>query len=95
MTERIVEIRWQDTATAHGWHSGTDPINPSMCRTVGYLIKEDDEAIVVVESMVEAEPDDELQTLKRFGCSTSIPRSAIRKVTELTSRRPSPKRGKR
>ena len=80
MAERIVEVEWEDTLTRHGW-SGSDEL-PKKCwqiRSVGYVIQDDDVGIVVVEARGEAPNLD----TKDYGCATMIPRSAIRKVTEL------------
>ena len=87
MPERIVEVLWEDTATGHGWQSGAADLKTAMCRTVGYVVQEDDEVIVTVETSIDIEPDGEPKTEKRWGCATAIPRSAIRKVTELARKR--------
>ena len=51
---RIVEVEWRDSASFHGWGTtgyyderGSDP---SVCRTVGYLLKKDANEVFLVMS---------------------------------------------
>ena len=76
-TDRLVEVRWEDSASKHGWNE--EPAKVTDCLSVGFVQEDDDKGIVLVESIVlGSEPG-----LQRLGCSMAIPRSAIRKVTEL------------
>ena len=82
MAERIVEVEWTDISTTHGWHKKAQESGPSPCRTVGYVLEENDMYLTVVESLDNSETPDGVES-NNLGCTTSIPRSAIRKVTEL------------
>lgn len=83
--ERIVEVLWEDTLTRHAWSNLEDlPTHPWAIRSVGYVFQDDERGIVLVEARGESGSS----VSKDFGCATMIPRSAIRKVTEL-------KRGRR
>ena len=84
MAERIVEVEWVDTLTRHAWSSSDElPTKCWQIRSVGYVVQDDDVGIVVVEARGDASDLD----VKDHGCATMIPRSAIRKVTELTRKR--------
>ena len=82
--ERIVEVCWEDTLTRHGWSSSDElPIQAWQVRSVGYVTQDDDAGLVVVEARGETKSG----VGKDYGCATFVPRSAIRKVTELTRKR--------
>ncbi len=83
---KILEVEWDDSRGAHGWR--TDVVKPPTkpCSSVGYVEKDDDEGVILYES-IDLDPS----TTHRYGCSTFIPRSAIRKTTQLRAYR---KRGK-
>ena len=85
MSERIVEVEWEDCAVRHRWQGLTDRFpNLVIARSLGYVLQDDGAGIVLTESLDDdPDPQDRLR-----GCTTIIPRSAIRKVTEL-------KRGRR
>ena len=72
---RIIEVDWEDSSGQHSWHSDEE-FSDSNIRTVGYLLSDDKRGILVTESV-------ELQKGAMYGCTTSIPRSAIRKVRYL------------
>ena len=79
--QRIVEVKWEDTLTRHAWSSHDElPTQAWLIPSVRYVTQDDDAGLVVVESR----GDSGNRTSKDFGCATFIPRSAIRKVTELT-----------
>ncbi len=80
MLERIVEVKWEDTVTRHGW---TDKlVNPlTDIHSVGYVEKDDDEGMILLDGK------DGAEGTETYSCSTFIPRSAIRKVTELARKR--------
>jgi hypothetical protein len=82
MPERIVEVEWTDVSTTHGWHKKDQESGLSPCLSVGYLVEENDEYLVLAESLDESVVPDGV-TSNNLGCTTSIPRSAIRKITEL------------
>lgn len=46
----LVEIIWDDAAgLRHGWLSKTDPLVPQLALSVGFLIKEDNDHIVIAQ----------------------------------------------
>jgi hypothetical protein len=85
MSERIVEVEWEDCASRHRWQPLADryPSNLNV-HSVGYVLEDNDSHIVLTESL----DTDPIAEDKLRGCTSTIPRSAIRKVTEL-------KRGRR
>ena len=80
MTGRIVEVLWQDTVTRHGWTDRLVDTHPDI-HSVGYVEKDDDEGIILLDGI------DKVDGALSYSCSTFIPRSAIRKVTELARKR--------
>ena len=87
LTERIVEVEWEDSDMLHGWHTEAEtPLVAGPCRSVGYLFSDTDKAVVLTLSLDDAEPAPGV-TKSRLGCTITIPRSAISKVTELTRKR--------
>ena len=83
---RIVEIEWEDSSTHHRWHSDKTVHVTSPCKTVGYVVRDDKEAMSLAES-IDASPPLKDTIISDFGCVTTIPRSAIHKVTELSRKR--------
>ncbi len=84
MTERIVEVEWEDTLTRHAWSNADElPTQAWLIQSVGYVTQDNDAGLVVVE----ARGDSGSSVSKDYGCATFIPRSAIRKVTELARKR--------
>ena len=86
MAERIVEVEWEDSATIHNWHKDDDGHTPSRCRSAGFVVRDDKDAISLAESL-DNSPDPKDGVVYKYGCVTTIPRSTIRKVTELTPKR--------
>ncbi len=85
----IVEVEWEDSQTTHDWHGEDVPAwKPAVVRSVGYLQRDDDSAVVLVAEQTIGEPAPGT-AVARYGCTTAIPRSAVRKMTKL-----GPKRGK-
>ncbi len=81
MAERIVEVEWGDSISRHGWSARV--VQPAgAIHSLGYVEKDDEEGIILLSGMADAET-----TGDPYDCSTFIPRSAIRKVTELTRSR--------
>ena len=90
MSERIVEVEWEDTAATHGWQKHDDMPEPWMIHSVGYVDRDDKLGIRLYEARsISYTGGDELPKGKSrdFGCASMIPRSAIRKVTELSRKR--------
>jgi hypothetical protein len=84
VAERIVLVEWEDANTHHEWHTNdTLLIKPSLCRHAGFVIEETDEALTLTMGF-----DSQVNHVGSRSCTLAIPRSAIRKVTEL-------RRGKR
>lgn len=79
---KIVEVDWEDSAGSHDWRKGVT-IRPQRIKSVGYLAQDDEECLVLVESRVQTEEPDVAEN----GCSTAIPRSAVRRVRELRPKR--------
>jgi len=83
---RIVEVEWEDCCARHGWLTKVElqeflDDREWMVRTLGYVQADDEKGIVIIESVPLNET--EKPTGRLWGCVTHIPRSAIRKVTEL------------
>lgn len=74
--QRLVLVGWIDAATQPGWRN--EPWEPdlSRCVSAGWLIGEDDEAILLGASASDADA---------FGERTSIPRVNIAWVRPLTA----------
>jgi hypothetical protein len=84
--KRITEVEWEDASSSHGWQEKADLPNPWIVHTVGYVDRDDDEGIVLVEARVfsgDFGRDSPKDRKRNYGCATAIPRSAIRKITEL------------
>ena len=77
MSERIVEVEWEDSRMVFGWGDETFP--PVLNRSYGVIVH-DDEAFVAVAPCIN-------DTENPFGQLISIPRSSVRKVTELSRKR--------
>jgi len=70
----IVEVQWVDSFTKDGWQAhGTRNAETGECWSVGYLLKQDDEKIVLCGSWSVTEHMSE----------TTIHRGAIVSMTEL------------
>jgi hypothetical protein len=79
VAERIVEVEWEDSALSHGWKDVEDlSLQAAHCRTVGYVKEDNDDGMLLLFQRASYEDDD-----SGYCCSSFIPRSAIRKVTEL------------
>jgi hypothetical protein len=76
VAERIVEVEREDSSARHGWSEGPVKLHCA-CRTVGYVIEDDDRSMVLAFGR-----DDDENSGSPFHCTIVIPRSAIRKVTE-------------
>jgi hypothetical protein len=87
MSERIVEVEWEDAASTHGWHEADDLPESWTIHSVGYVERDDGRGIRLTEGKPQLEGRQK-KGARDYGCTTMIPRSAIRKVTEL-------KRGRR
>jgi len=80
-TKPRVEVLWVDATSRHGWSES--PTSTSVQITsIGYLESEDDRQVVVVEAF-----DHDPESTRKYGCSTAIPRSAVRDMRFLTEKR--------
>ena len=83
----IVEVLWEDSTGKDGWQlkASAEGVHPFLLLSVGYVLKDDKEMLLIVESQPAADINPEYRS---WGCVNSIPRSAIRKVTYLRGRKP-------
>lgn len=86
MTERVVEVEWEDSFSNFGWQEENEmPRMPSLCRSVGYVYEDNEHGLGLCESI-----SDRPASAKEdhgYGHSMFIPRGAIRHVWELRRRR--------
>ena len=84
MAERIVEVEWEDSSLRHGWEDrGGAAQEPARCVTYGVVERDDPIGMLILFQTADYDTSE-----RGYCCSSFIPRSAIRKVTEL-------RRGKR
>lgn len=79
MAERIVEVEWEDSNVVQGWADKGDirDLKPALIRTLGYVEEDSPEMLkLITDTPVEDDGSSK-------GRVIAIPRSAIRKVTEL------------
>jgi hypothetical protein len=81
-TERIVEVEWEDSMARGGWQDPVDEPPESSrtaVRSVGYVKHDSNRGLIIIRSYGPRWSSDvRLEDEQLF-----IPRSAIRKVTEL------------
>ena len=78
----MVRVEWEDSAILQrGWqgHDDAKTVKPVRGITVGFMVRNDEEAVTVVGSYGIEEEADESNTLGGM----CIPRSAVRKVERL------------
>lgn len=77
MSDKMVMVTWVDSVRNSAWDTrqAHEAINPSECVSVGFLLSEDDDKIIIYNS------DD--PALNSLGMSLTIPRIAVRSITEL------------
>lgn len=74
----LVEVEWVDSCTGGGWRSKAaylEDAHPTICRTIGYLLKKDTQEVVVVQTMS--------ASTGHVSDSMAIPRVAVRKIRVL------------
>jgi len=70
----IVEVCWIDSASSHAWSNRANEINnpdrrkSMLVRSVGYVVQDDNDVLMLVESRTAHDS---------IGCSTTIPKFAI------------------
>lgn len=75
---KLVEVEWTDSCTEGGWNSHSaylDRAQPTICRSIGYLLVKTKEKVVVVQTM-------SLST-GHVSDSMAIPIVAVRKIRFL------------
>jgi hypothetical protein len=75
---KIVQVEWVDSTHVHGWRPldearEDDEASDMLCRSVGYLLRDEPDFLVLVQSAAVTHVDARLQ----------IPRVSIRQVHEL------------
>ncbi len=75
--KRTIMVDWVDSSSTRGWHPIDEVIELSRCVSVGFLMREDNEAIYLAGALA----DDELQSEM-----TVIPKTCIRKWRVLRSK---------
>ena len=76
----IVEIEWLDSQAYSGWMPQKDMRDWNdelLCRSVGYLLREDKDRLVLVAS----------ESVHSFADGLSIPRVCVRNIYYLTRKR--------
>ena len=71
---KIVRVEWRDSNTLHGWQYGEQETELAKCETIGFLIKEDDDKLVVA------------QTVSSYGAQmgiTVIAKGCIKSIKEM------------
>ena len=81
VAERIVVVEWEDTVGRHGWSDQVVTPHTDI-HSVGYVERDDDRGIILLFGRDGSETSGD-----PYDCSKFIPRSAIRKVTELRPKR--------
>ena len=79
MAAKIAEVVWVDTHCEHGWTN--DVPEPGPIKSVGYVIRDDEEAVTLSESI------DLVENTKRYGCLTSIPKNGVISVRYLKGKK--------
>ena len=82
MPSRIVEVEWEDTICRHGWTANLVEISNRFILSVGYVVQDDDVGIILLVGR-----DGSESSADQYDCSKFIPRSAIRKVYDLSRKR--------
>ena len=89
MTHKIVEVKWEDSTSLHGWRSREDVERflvegSSTCKTSGYLLEKSNKHIAIVQSFGYANgsnlPDN-------YGEIMIIPRKCIKSIVELEGKK--------
>lgn len=75
---KLVEIEWVDSCTGGGWRSKSsylEDANPTICRSIGYLLQKDATRVVVMQTMS--------SDTGHMSDSMAIPLVAVRKMRVL------------
>lgn len=69
----IVRVRWRDPTGYEDWRYADDPTPVFTVHTLGYLLRNDDEQVVIAASVSD----------EQFGSSIAIPTSVVDEITVL------------
>lgn len=73
---KIIEVIWDDSCSiANQWMKPNGELEPSHCKSVGYLVSKNKKSIVLAQS----QHDETGEVHNQF----IIPRGCIKKITEL------------
>jgi hypothetical protein len=83
VTLPLVEVEWWDAAGGGGWkpleeirrEAQVDP-----CRSVGYVVRDDEDALVICQSVTERDVEGAEQFANDW---VAIPRESVERVTRL------------
>ena len=81
MPRQVVEVVWEDSSATHGWHDADEVVEePTVhtIRTVGYLMAETEQALVLMMSDNFTPDGKDARNASRFGCTWTIPKAALR-----------------
>lgn len=74
----LVAVVWEDAHSSAAWMEASEvKLEPCIATTVGFLIMEDDDRILVADSLVDME---QMHTISGV---TTIPRGMVRSITTI------------
>jgi hypothetical protein len=77
MTPRLVHVEWVDPRSVDAWTTIAElQAEPVPCETVGYVVRETDDALTIAGTV--------FADMESACCMIVIPRSCVRKVSDLT-----------
>jgi hypothetical protein len=78
LPRRIVAVTWKDITSQADWVGELEQVleecNPILCVTVGWILKEDEEVMVLADSATKD---------RTFGGVTAIPKSVVVEIIDL------------
>ena len=86
MKPRIVEVEWLDSQSWSGWHPHAQVVHEhsdesdKMCRSVGYLIVDDEHGVTLAQSQTGPRADDGKHP-RSWGDTIFVPRSQVKRMT--------------
>ena len=51
---RIVEVQWLDSFVLSGWHCSEAEVDISKCQTIGYVLRDEKDSLVLAQSLSDA-----------------------------------------
>ena len=81
MKPDLLVVTWHDISSRADWQGleEVQALRPEKCITVGWLVQQDDDQIIVADSVTES---------GEFGGTTVIPRAVIQKTKKIAKSRP-------